>query len=191
MMRSTRRRTVARFIIAGALSLFLISCGQDDAGLTAGVEGQRSPTTDVALDREGTTPASSADQWDAIDEAQDLFNSSVGNNYAMSFELISQVSVEAGPIQVEVVDGRVATAAYPDVMTEQILPEIPLLTVADFFERARAVLANGGDVEIEFDEFYGHPLTMTLDPIPNAIDDEMSIVVQSLDPVEAAPESNY
>ncbi len=190
MSRSTRRHIVAVSVVA-ALSLFVVACGQDDLDLTAAIEEQTSQTTGVAPDREADDVPLTDTGRAVFDEAQELFNSSVGSSYVMTFDLISRASAEGGLIRVEVADGRVVNVTYPDAISEQILPEIPMLTVADFFERARSVLADGGGVEAELDEFYGHPLTMTLDPVPNAIDDEMTIVVQSLEPVEAAPESNY
>ena len=37
---------------------------------------------------------------------------------------------------------------------------------------------------------YGYPLTMTLDAIPDAIDDEMSVRITSLDPTGESPEGD-
>jgi len=188
MTRSTRRRAVSVSVLTAVMALGLMGCGQDDAGPTAEAEEQTEQATTVP-DRD-TDEASSAIERGALDEAEDRFESAVGGTYVLTFELISQVSAEAGPIRVEVVDGRVVDVTYPDAMSEQVLPHIPMLTIADFFERARSVLADGGLVDVQFDEAYGHPLTMTLDPIPDAIDDEMSVVVRSVEPVEASLETD-
>jgi len=125
-----------------------------------------------------------------LDEAEDLFRSTVGESYTFTFEFVSSVTAEAGPISIDVVGGRVGAATYPDAMTRQVLPEIPMLTVADFFDRARSVLAGGGEVEVALDPSYGYPLTMTLDAIPDAIDDEMSVRITSLDPTGESPEGD-
>lgn len=191
MPRPTRRHTISVSVLAAALSISLVACGQDDADLATDTEEQIVQTTDSveAPDRQEDVSPSEADRA-AIDDAEQLFASTVGGSYVLTFDLISQVSAEAGPVRVEVVDGRAANVTYPDEISEQILPQIPMLTVVDFFERARSVLGDGGGVEVDFDEFYGYPLTMTLDPIPEAIDDEMSIVVRSVEPVEESLETD-
>jgi len=119
-----------------------------------------------------------------LDENQQRFESTVGSDYLLVFDVVSSVTAEAGPVQVEVRDRRPVSVDYPDAMTEQILPEIPLLTVADMFSRARAVIDDGGLVEIDFDASYGYPTGMGLDPIPSAIDDELSITVRSVEPLD-------
>jgi len=189
MSRLSCHRILSVSVLAAILGLGLVACGSEEVSSTA---GEAAPTTGVAdaPDRDAGDEVPRTVDRTAFDDAESLFASTVGRDYVMTFELISQVSAEAGPIRVEVVDGRPGDVAYPDAMSEQILQQIPMLTVNDFFERARSVLADGGAVEVEFDEFYGYPLTMTLDPIPEAIDDEMSIVVQSVEITELPPETD-
>ena len=190
-MSRSNRRIVASSVVAAAL--LLAACGQDDADLAIGTDDPTPATTEVTdlADRAVEDVAPPGLDRAAFDDAQQLFASTVGSDYVVTFDLISQVSANAGPIRVEVIDGRATNVTYPDAMSEQILPQIPMLTVGDFFERARSVLADGGNVEVELDEFYGYPLTMTLDPIPEAIDDEMSIAVQSIETIDVSSDVGY
>lgn len=170
----------------------MVACGQDtsEADVGAEVGGIESVESDTTLtpDRsvDVTSPANL--QRAAFDDAESLFASTVGVDYVLTFEVVSAATAEAGPIRVEVVNGRATNISYPDAATEQLLPQIPLLQVSDFFERARNVLADGGAVEVEFDEAYGYPVVLSLDPIVNAVDDEMSILVRSVEPVESSVE---
>ena len=117
-----------------------------------------------------------------IEDAKQLFASSVGSTYVVSFEFVGQVSAEAGPVTVEVAGGVVVAESYPDATLEMVLPSIPLRTVEDMFERSLSTLVDGGAVEVTFDESYGFPTTLTIDPIPGAIDDEFSVRVISVEP---------
>lgn len=182
----TRSRTVTA-VVCG-LALLVAACGSED------VEAVVTPTSALAAEdsqpeRQSELQGEAADRA-RFDDAEQLFDTTVGRGYVLVFEFVSSVTAEAGPIRVDVVDGRPTDVSYPDAMTEQILPQIPMVTVEDFFDRARSVLASGGMVEAEFDEAYGYPLTMTFDPIPNAIDDEMSVVVRSVEPAEQSLETD-
>lgn len=194
MLRNSHRRRASVFLMAAACGLALVACGQDTSEVDAAGQDQsmESVETDVTIgpDRELEEASLPNEQRAEFDDAENLFNSTVGVDYVLTFEIVSSATAEAGPIRVEVVNGRATNIIYPDAVTEQILPQIPLLKVSDFFERARTVLAAGGSVEVEFDEAYGFPVTMTLDPIPNAVDDEMSIIVRSVDPVESSVEAD-
>lgn len=185
MDRSLRRRYSALVVVAG---LVLAACGSDASETTA-AEVQRSDTTTTAEGFRADSADASTDT-SRLDEAEALFASTVGSNYVLVFDVVSSASAEAGSIRVTVADGIATDVAYPDAITEQILPQVPMLTVSDFFERARTVLTEGGGVEIEFDASYGYPTTMTLDPIPEAIDDEMSIIVKSVEPIEVSFEND-
>ncbi len=191
MQRSDRRHGIPVAVVLAVFGLATLACGQDvvvDAG--APIAGATDTTSVSDPGRATVEPSQRADDLVALDEAEDRFISTVGGNYILTFEFVSSATAEAGPIRVEVVDGRAADVTYPDAISEQILPQIPMLTVGDFFARARSVLADDALVEVEFDESYGYPVTMTFDPIPDAIDDEMSIVVQSVEPVEQSLEAD-
>ena len=182
LMGPNRQRSLAVLLAVVMLAVVLLvaSCGtgESDSG-AAPTTVATTPTSERIAEPPETLDTEQAE----LDDGHDLFRSAVGENYTMTFEFVSSVSAEAGPIVVTVVGGRVESATYPDAMTEQVLPEIPMLTVADFFERAGAVLAGGGLVEATFDRSYGYPLAMSLDPIPGAIDDEMSVRIIALDPI--------
>lgn len=194
MLRTASRRRTSALLFAAACGLAIVACGQDtseaDVGAEVGgiesVESETTLTPDRSVDV--TSPANL--QRAAFDDAESLFASTVGVDYVLTFEVVSAATAEAGPIRVEVVNGRATNISYPDAVTEQLLPQIPLLQVSDFFERARNVLADGGAVEVEFDEAYGYPVVLSLDPIVNAVDDEMSILVRSVEPVESSVEAD-
>lgn len=117
-----------------------------------------------------------------LDEAQRTFDAAVGSSYELTFEYVGSASVDAGPVRVDVVDGQVVDADYPDPLLETVLTSIPFRTVAEMFDRARTTLEQGGLVEVTFDESYGHPTLLTIDPVPDAIDDEYSVRVVSVEP---------
>lgn len=169
-----------------AMAVIVAACGGDD-------EPPLSQPTSIPAEP-GTTVSSLGDSdesaWNELDEAEQRFESTVGRDYVVIFDFVSAASAEAGPIRVEVADGQPVAVTYPDTITELILPQIPMLTVQDFFDRARSVLDAGGLVEIEFDAPYGYPTFMNLDPIPDAIDDESSILVRSVEPLESSVESD-
>ena len=124
----------------------------------------------------------SDDQLTALDEAEQLFDATVGSTYTVTFDFVGQVSAEAGSVVVEVANDQAVDVAYPEQTLATVLPSIPLLTVDDMFERARSTIANGGTIEVTFDESYGYPSVLSFDPIPEAIDDEFSVLVSSVEP---------
>ncbi len=132
----------------------------------------------------GPDPAEEAPtaQVSAIDEAERTFDAAVGSSYEITFEFVGSASVGAGPVRVEVVNGEVVDADYPEPILESVLTSVPLRTVAEMFDRARITLEQGGLVEVTFDESYGHPTVLTIDPVPDAIDDEYSVRVISVEP---------
>ncbi len=177
MMRQRAQRTCRRPIAPSVLALgvLLAACGADSAG-TETLERSVTPSTLVSTDGELEMAI------ERIEDAKQLFASSVGSTYVVSFEFVGQVSAEAGPVTVEVAGGVVLAESYPDATLEMVLPSIPLRTVEDMFERSLSTLVGGGAVEVTFDESYGFPTMLTIDPVPGAIDDEFSVRVISVEP---------
>ncbi len=175
------RVTTACIAVVGAVSVGALAvggCGSDDSNADP-----------VASDAGSASASESASS--AIDEAERTFDAAVGSTYVVAFEFIGSASVDAGAVRVAVVDGEVSEAIYPEPVLASILPRIPLLTVADMFDRARITLEQGGLVEITFDESYGHPTMLTIDPVPDAIDDEYSVRVISVDPGDLPEGDGY
>ena len=85
-----------------------------------------------------------------------------------------------GPVKVTVRDGQVASAIGPNGALEQDAISAFPLTVIALLERMQAAFAEGGTVTASFDGpgWMAVPVDVTLDPIPNAIDDELTINVQ-------------
>jgi hypothetical protein len=55
-------------------------------------------------------------------------------------------------------------------------------TIDAIFTQAEAALRRGGSVQATYDPQTGVPLRMTIDPIPNGIDDELGIEIASFVP---------
>jgi hypothetical protein len=87
-----------------------------------------------------------------------------------------------GPVEITVVDG-----APTKVVTQQ--GEVPLenlvgfpLTVDDVLDHAVNAVAGGGSVDVTWGQVPGVPAAITIDPVPGAIDDEINLLVDRLDP---------
>lgn len=162
----------------------LASCGSDAVQETAPVvpiEPAAVEATDPPPERTALAEVDTDAQHAELDEGRQLFDAAVGSTYTVVFEFEGSVRAD-GSINVEVANGEVVDVRYPDQLLASVLPEIPLLTVADMFDRARATLNDGGSVEFTLDGSYGHPVELRIDPIPDAIDDEYTVRVLSVEP---------
>ena len=56
------------------------------------------------------------------------------------------------------------------------------VTVDQLFAESRKAFANGGTVAATFDPVTGTPARLDIDYVPQAIDDELSIVVNAFEP---------
>jgi hypothetical protein len=87
----------------------------------------------------------------------------------------------AEPVAVTVVDGTVTEVRTPDgadaTKTYGAFP----LTVDAIYQQATDALANGGSVTARYGDG-GIPTAVSIDPIPNAIDDELGIDVLGFTP---------
>jgi Family of unknown function (DUF6174) len=104
-----------------------------------------------------------------------------------SYELLISFSCyfcsTPGTVKVTVAGGGVTSAVAVDRTLRHVdLSSYPL-TIDAVYERARATLAGGGTVDVLYDEDTGVPTTIALDPVPQAIDDELEISVNDFAPV--------
>jgi hypothetical protein len=88
----------------------------------------------------------------------------------------------SGPVTITVVDG-IATRATGEggVIALDRLTGFPL-TVTALLDRAIEAVQGGGEVTATWQGPVGAPNAMLLDPIPNAVDDEVSVTVVGLVP---------
>jgi Family of unknown function (DUF6174) len=108
-----------------------------------------------------------------------------------SYELLISFSCyfcsTPGAVRVSVVDGQVTAAVPADRALRHVdLSHYPL-TIDAVYERARATLAGGGKVDVLYDEATGVPTTIAFDPVPQAIDDELEVSVESFAPATPDP----
>lgn len=83
----------------------------------------------------------------------------------------------SGPVTVDVADGELRSVDTTDDQNYQGTA----LTVDAIFEEIAAAQTDG-DVDVAYDPDLGYPITADLDPILNAIDDEISYRILTLDP---------
>ena len=84
-----------------------------------------------------------------------------------------------GEYTITVVDGEATEVQWPARMEPGV--ELPVQTVDDLYAKAAETIAAGGDVHADRGDG-GIPTTITYDPVPNAIDDELSLTVKSFTP---------
>lgn len=84
------------------------------------------------------------------------------------------------PVHIEVLDGTVTSAVYVD--TEEPLPP-PLTsvpTIDDLFDEVQAAIDGMAfSILADYDADLGYPISVSIDHIKNAIDDEMVLTVSS------------
>jgi hypothetical protein len=105
------------------------------------------------------------------------------DSYALTIERMC-FCPDIGPYVVTVIDGEVAsvTSQGKDVPLDDELLRTWPLTVEDLFAEVDDAQAHADDVAVRYDEELGYPTRIAIDRLENAIDDEMTYVVRSLDP---------
>lgn len=160
----TLRRT--RKLVAATLSAALLLSGCSSTSITGGGGG----TTD------------------ALAAAQALWNSKkpAGDRYVMVQRVVCFCPTANVSYRI-----TVSGTAITDVVNDRT--DVPLAssswssfkTVAQLFDAVRAAQGKSGTLKsVEYDATLGFPRTVSLDPILNAVDDEVSYVTTS---VTAAP----
>lgn len=86
----------------------------------------------------------------------------------------------SGPATVEVADGELVSVDPPDGAAEQDYGSLAL-TVDAIFDHIASTQTEG-DVDVAYDPALGYPVSADLDPMPNAIDDEIAYRILELDP---------
>lgn len=98
--------------------------------------------------------------------------------YTMDVEYQCFCALQGG-VTVDVRDGQVASVMQEGAKVDPSrLAGFPL-TIDAMYARIVAVLAQGGTVTADFDPG-GIPTRIEMDPVPNAIDDELTIVIRQV-----------
>ena len=152
------RRALALLAVC---SLTLLACGDDD--VSVGTEG---PTTTV-----NTAPAS---EQGLLDVARERWQAAGIEDYTWSYERFCFCPPFA--VTVEVVDSVGVSHELDPASTE----EVEILTMEDLFDEVQSALDTAFEVTVEYDDQTGQVITLDVDQIENAIDDEYSFSVSSL-----------
>ncbi len=107
------------------------------------------------------------------------------NSYSMQQRVVCFCITGATPFQVTVTAGAITRAVN---LTTGESMSVALLTIFrtidQLFVQAREGLARDGVVtSMEFDATLGYPTTLRLDPIRNAVDDEVTYVTSNVAPL--------
>ena len=85
-------------------------------------------------------------------------------------------------VRIEVVDGAVSSAVYVDTGDPVDDPSVSVPTIEDLFDEIQDAIDREADsLETEYDSQAGYPISVSIDYIEQAIDDEMAFTVPTLD----------
>jgi len=149
--------------LAACLALFVVGCSLLPAPLNGAPATQPSPQVALPADL-----AARRDAWLRLGP--------------VDYTWVIQMGCECGlngEYTITVVDGQVTEIGWPPRMEPGV--ELPVKTVDDLYAKAAETIAEGGEVHADRGDG-GIPTTITYDPVPNAIDDELSLTVKSFTP---------
>jgi hypothetical protein len=155
----TELRRAAPFL-AFALALLVTGCA-----LLPGSPGSADPTGMTELVVAGRT-------WRAAN---------VGD-YRLEVRFSCECAM-SGVARIDIDDGQVADAGVNGVPLPPDLWQAFPLTVPAMFDQASLAIERGGTAIGEYDRTTGVPISLTIDPEPRAIDDELMIQIDSFTPV--------
>ena len=175
-------RAFARAIATASLGLAVLACGAGPgSSLGPTRRPDRSPVPTMA-----PTPTPTVDTESALDAeiaAQREIWQALGiDDY--SFEITRSCFCppqSIGPFLVTVEDGVATSVLFEGAAAdEQFTTGLPR-TIDDVFQRLLD-LEDAAEVVVAWDAEHGFPSHADVDPIPNAIDDEFSLLVTSFTP---------
>ena len=120
---------------------------------------------------------------DDLDDARELWAEQAPASYTFVFRRSCFCASEfIRPVRIIVDGDTVVSAVFADDGTpiETPLSEVP--TIPDLFDEIQSAIDGGADeIALTFDEAYGHPVTVSIDFLAQAIDDEMYFEVSEFD----------
>lgn len=141
-------------------------------GLVLLVEGCSDPTSP-----EEARLTAAQRRWEAARPAS--------NSYTMQQRVVCFCITGATPFQVTVTSGTVTRAVNLTTgESTSVAPQTQFRTIDQLFARAREGLARQGVVtSIVFDATLGYPTTLSLDPVREVADDEVTYVTSNVVPL--------
>lgn len=132
----------------------------------------------VACDKDPTGP-----EWSALRSAEAQWHAvqPASNSYVIQ-QRIACFCIDGGTVyDVTVTAGTVSQVrAFPNNVFVPVDQYPRFQTIDQLFEKVRTALKTPGQlVAVEYDAAFGYPTTVSLDPIQNAIDDEVSYLTNN------------
>jgi hypothetical protein len=152
--------------LAACLALFLVGCSLLPAPLNSVPNTQPGPQAALPADL-----AAQRDAWLRLGPREYTWVIQYGCECGLN-----------GEYTITVVDGQVTEIGWPP-RAEAEIGELPVGTVDELYAKAAETIGEGGEVHATWGDG-GLPTSITFDPVPNAIDDELSVTVVSLTPSE-------
>jgi hypothetical protein len=95
------------------------------------------------------------------------------------------------PVHISVADGVVTQAVFVDTGEPVATPLSEIETIDDLFDEIQAAIdADAFEIIATFDSRLGHPISVSIDYIENAIDDEMTFQVSDFHEPLTAPQTS-
>jgi hypothetical protein len=118
----------------------------------------------------------------ALDDARAKWDTEAPSHYRYVEDEWAFAPFE-GPVRIEVEDGEIVQALV--VETDQPASDARQLTIEDLFDKVQAELdGEPDDITIEYDDTYGFPASVDVDPIENAMDDEHGFTAQQFEDLD-------
>ena len=126
-------------------------------------------------------PALPADDGSSLEAAAARWAAAGIDDYRLELAFLCACALPA-TVEVDVVDGVPRRITVDGASVDlDALTQFPT-SVDGLFQEGRRVVRDGGTVSGVFDETTGAPSRLDIDSMPDAIDDELQIVVKSLVP---------
>jgi hypothetical protein len=176
-------RTLLRSLApAVAVVALLAACGDDADDVAVTEETTRTTEPSTGSTTTSTDPTPGDDQA-AIAAARALWDDAGPDPYEMVVERICFCTDEyRGPYVVTVDGGQVTSVAFEDgsPVPDDLAADLP--TIDALFDLAAGGAADGTLLAVELDADDGHPELVSLDPLPDAVDDEIAYAVHAVRP---------
>jgi hypothetical protein len=168
-------RRLLALLAVGAVAL--TSCSGDDTSL--GTEG---PDTTLA-----PIPGPDAPEQDRLDAARARWAAAGIHDYEWTYERTCFCPVLIVSVEVQgdaAVDHRLEPGEGSPTPPDE---EIDVLTIPDLFDEVQDAIDTADSFTVEYDAETGRVTTLDVDPIENAVDDELAYLVRSFNGTPSAP----
>ncbi len=134
----------------------------------------------LALTPVGCTDATGPEQ-DALAAARARWAQTDASNYVFELQRSCFCAPDfVRPVRIEIRDGLVSSAVYVDTEEPIPTPLTSVPTIDDLFDEIQDAIDGGAfSVIADYDAGIGYPISVSIDHIELAIDDEMAFTVSS------------